>query len=347
LESRLAAIEEATSQKPPKRDYKVEMGPTENVKLFRADPKLLANKFAATMTLVTAGVDPADLQSISKYASQLVEDRERPSGDNSIRDLFRSLVERCPPDERPAEQLVEFLTSADVDRDIKQNNMRQFETNSGEVVGGWAFTIYAPTAEEGENRAKAILRLIDYSKSPLGEERFARAREALAAARRKEMELAKITDGIEALDAKIAQPSDIHGDILSELKAQKIMVTIELSGLSARVKACDEMLKESSVQRELSVSTLQSVSDMKIKAEIERIGIKEKLDQINKFIEEGDSRVATQNRILELHGARKLAEDQLRTLEMEAAQNVAQLRLGLPPHLLGNKLYVCPIEWTN
>ena len=35
---------------------------------------------------------------------------------------------------------------------------------------------------------------------------------------------------------KLAKPSEISTDILSQLKAQKVMVAVELAGLNARVK---------------------------------------------------------------------------------------------------------------
>src|SRR5439155_14574231 len=123
---------------------------------------------------------------------------------------------------------------------------------------------------------------------------LAEGRKRIENARTRYVEVARQGDVLRAEQEKLAKPSEISADILSQLKAQKVMVAVELAGLNARVKACDEMLKDA---KRLEVSALQSISDMKVKAEIERVGIKEKLDQINTFINEGDTRQATHGRI--------------------------------------------------
>jgi 16S rRNA C1402 N4-methylase RsmH len=146
----------------------------------------------------------------------------------------------------------------------------------GHHPDGWSYRIFAPTAEETEFRAAALLRLLDGGLSkPIKRHFVAEGTKALEAARKEFGEVAKQSAEIRTNEESLARPSEISADILSQLKAQKVMVAIELSGLNARVKACDDMLKD---PKRLEVSTFQSISDMKVKAEIERVGIKEKLD---------------------------------------------------------------------
>ena len=58
------------------------------------------------------------------------------------------------------------------------------------------------------------------------------------------VEVAKQGVTLRAEEEKLSKPSEISADILSQLKAQKVMVAVELAGLNWRVKACDEMLKD-------------------------------------------------------------------------------------------------------
>jgi hypothetical protein len=345
-ERSIRAIDEAALKEAPKRDYKVEIGPPAPTKLFRADPKLLANKFVATLTMSyreTINVPygprihgddfPEELRRLDANY-QGGSDR---SGRQSKPELFKFLVERCSPDHRPG-QLAEYLTSADCDRDVRL----------GIVLGpsgGLHYTIYAPTAEEAEARAAAILRLYDCGASrPLQQYSLAEGRKRLEEAKEPYAEYQRLSDAIRAEEERLAQPSEISADILSQLKAQKVMVAIELAGLIARVKACDSMLSD---PKSLPVSTLQSISDMKVRAEIERIGVQEKLDKINAFVTEGDRRAATQKQIETLTTQRSRVARTVSQCAQRAASCAALVEYYAPRELVDNKITISPVEWTN
>ena len=51
IEKLFDEIDEQLLAKPPERDFKVEKGPAEQLKLFHADPKLLENRFIARVVL--------------------------------------------------------------------------------------------------------------------------------------------------------------------------------------------------------------------------------------------------------------------------------------------------------
>jgi hypothetical protein len=156
--------------------------------------------------------------------------------------------------------------------------------------------------------------------------------------------LAKQAAALKQEQEKLAKPSEISADILSQLKAQKVMVAVELAGLNARVKACDDMLKD---PKKLEISALQSISDMKVKAEIERVGIREKLEQINTYIGEGENRQATQGTITSL---RDELSKQLRTArgflaQVERMTGLYDLYATIP--LQDDRITISPVEWTN
>jgi hypothetical protein len=362
-------FDDKAMQSPPQRTFAVAR-PTDKVKtpLVWADPKVLENKWVAEFTVFPGGLDLKDEKSLLEFENRLRSD-DRASGshpknledavtwggrrvfigghaeDASLSKHFQRLAENCPPDQRPD---VAFLTSADANRDVQRRPiaMRLQGTDySRGNLSAWRFTVFAPTAEEAEQRARAIVRLLDCGLClPMQRYCLAKGREALAAAHKAEADIAAQNEAIRVEQEKLARPSEISPDILSQLKAQKVMVAVELAGLIARVKACDEMLKD---PKRLEISTLQSISDMKVKAEIERVGIKEKLDQINAFIGEGDGREAASSKLTAAE-ASKLRAQQLLSSYASDARGFGQLVLLYAPlQLEGNQITISPLEWTN
>ena len=94
-------------------------------------------------------------------------------------------------------------------------------------------------------------------------------------------------------------------------------------------------------------SALQSINDMKIKAEIERVGIKEKLDQINAFVAEGDERKATRRRIGELNSKREQMQTELDNSERMATSRAQLFEHFAPLELANKEITVGPIEWVS
>ncbi|HZN36211.1 MAG TPA: hypothetical protein VFB80_20420, partial [Pirellulaceae bacterium] len=124
----------------------------------------------------------------------------------------------------------------------------------------------------------------------------------------------------------------------------KVMVAVELAGLMARVKACDGMLKD---PKRLEISTLQSISDMKVKAEIEFVGIKEKLDQINAFIGEGNDREAAASRLATAETNKARAQSRLASADNSALSYGELVLIYAPLQIEGNQIIISPIQWTN
>jgi hypothetical protein len=363
-------FDDKATQAPPQRTFVVARA-TDKVKtpLFKADPKLLENKWVAEFTVLPGGLDLKDEKSLLEFENRLrSDDRARGSHpknledavtwggrrvfigghveDSSLSKHFQRLADNCPP-EQPE---VAFLTSPDADRDVQRRPTTFMGLSSTGPypranLRAWQFTVFAPTAEQAEQRARAIVRLLDCGMClPMQRYCLAKGREALVAAHKAEADIAKQNEAIRVEQEKLAKPSEISPDILSQLKAQKVMVAVELAGLIARVKACDEMLKD---PKRLEISTLQSISDMKVKAEIERVGIKEKLDQINAFIGEGDGREAASSKLTAAE-ASKLRAQQLLSSYSSDARGFGQLvELYAPLQLVGNQITISPLEWTN
>lgn len=344
--ARYAQINETDLRQPPPRELKVQTGEVQKTKLFRADPKLVENKFIAQLNLapsqITFDSSPYDLRQQSGFpkdiAGRIALDNgsmfSRQSRGSQPSLIFKQLAEYCPADQRPAGQLP-ILTAPESDR--------AFNWSSGNR--GYAFKIYAPTAEEAKERAAAILRLLDGGISrPLQQYFLTQGREHLALARTKCDEYDALSAEIRLEQEKLDLPSEVSADILSQLKAQRVMVAVELAGLNARVKACDQMLSE---PKRLEVSTLGSISDMKVKAEIERIGTQEKLGRINAFIADGERREVIRMNILNLTNRRS---DVRRLASSETNYAEAHIRLVeyyAPQDIEGGAIVISPLEWTE
>ena len=328
-------------QAVPQREIKINVVPAVQTKLFRADPKLLLNKFVAQFALRR---DSASLRDFgggdfgfgsTRLASQFI-----PKTREALRTQHEYLLDQCPLDARPDQRMIDFLTSEDCDRDVRNTAMWR-----GYSEIEMTFRVFAPTAEEAEQRARAIMQLYDcgYTR-PVQRLALAEGRHVLEQSRKLAQDLPMLSAAIAAEEAKLAKPSEISHEILTELKAQKVMQTVELAGLNARVKACDAMLGD---PKRLEVSTLQSVSDMKVKAEIERVGIKEKLDQINDFIAEGDARNAAQSRLEELSFKHGSLQSTIEGQERRAWSHSALFTHFRPLDLAENRIDIGPVEWVS
>ena len=382
LEAKYKQMAEALDKPVPKRDFEVATGEPVKVKLFRADPKLIEKKFVATVILLTASERPPSGEGLLNFnfAALLQTDQQlafgtptssfgtryrypdqllalirwdgrllnSPGGriretDLSLSEHHKLMLEQCAAVNRPSQAMVEFLTSEDCDRDVTRTY--GYVKERGTNGTGWTFRIYGNSAEESKARVAALLQLIDGGVSrPMRQYFLTEGHKQLESVRTHFAEVAEQSAAIRVEEDKLVQPSEISSDILSQLKAQKVMVAVELSGLSARVKACDEMLKD---PKKLEISTLQSISDMKVKAEIERVGIKEKLDQINTFIAEGDQRQAAQGRIIDLRGVQTNALNRARSVQSRALSYAGLFDLYAPLPLKDNQITISPVEWTN
>ena len=353
----------------PERHLTVKTGPLQKIKLTRPDPKLLESKFIATFALRPAGLDVKDERSYQAFQQRVSYLTEPPLGGRDVPEALRSkglplvyvfhpqatpressallkhfqwLAERCAPDSRPNEEQVAFLSSTESERTVRR--VRRPGPGGG-IEYDAEFQIQAPTAEEAEARAKAIIRLYDAGFSlPIQQYLLGECQQMIEAARVEYAKLAPLDAEIAAQKEELSKPSEISSDILKELKAQKIMVAVELAGLNARVKACDAMLQD---PVKLGANALQSVGDMKVKAEIERVGIKEKLDAINGFIAEGDARDAALQKSGKLWTKRNNQFEHAERAAESVRRYIDLLKLFEPFDIPDNQITVAPLEWTE
>jgi hypothetical protein len=385
LAERYQKMAEQLQQPLAKRDIQIVAGEVQTVSRKGILPSILdQHKFMAVFSIQPQGFDSKkeavaiqhyerlqlDGQSLQKYPQELDRllkidgvriihgqwegfarrrngDETEPKEKELVQTRFQQLAGLCPRELLPDQKVVDFLSSEVSNRDVYQFvKSTQYKLPSGNpaIQAQLTVTVFALTAAEAEERARAIIQLYDGGLSrPMQQYLLEQGKKSLQFAAPEHDKVKQLEDQWKAEREKLAKPSEISPDILSQLKAQKVMVAVELAGLSARVKACDAMLTE---PRKLEISTLQSISDMKVKAEIERVGIKEKLDQINLFIAEGDTREKARERMTALANEMSEVRQKIFNYERSASQYASLFDLYAPFAVVDNQIKISPIEWT-
>lgn len=364
-------IDEKSLNEAPKRDYKVEKGQEKEIKLFKTDPKLLENKFVASARLVAmrhVPRDPRPDRSIAQMEGQMMAELMQPeltggipihwdpagrslytgrpsraiigSINTPIREYFSSVIPLCPKAELPSKDIVDFLTSAESDRDISWT----IEYTQGDV--DWLIEAYAPTQLAAEQRVAAIIRVLDCALCrPLQRTCLSEGRKSLQAARKGYEDVAKQSEGLQVEEGKSVTSSELTQDILLQLKSQKVSVSIELATLNARVKKCDEKLKE--LENKPQGALLETVNDLKVKAEIDLAAVKEKLAQIDAFIAEANNATAHRAKILQMQSSLGQLREGIRRHERRAETLGRAVLLCEPLPLKVNQMTISPVKWTN
>lgn len=357
---------------PQHRELSIEQKPVSKTKLFRADPKLLEQKITAYMTLRGASIDaessfsrpPLSNLEPNLLASMLPEDLAtlmrlgviqsssvgatfgglpgRRPRDMQINEIFQMLSDRCPADQRPEKTILEFLLAPDTaERELVMRSTTA--SAQGPLV---TYRVFAESAETAENRLRGILQLIDQGYCrPLQRTCLIEGRKSLEQARDAYAEVARLRKESSQEQAKLAEPSEITEEVLSKLKAEKVLLDVELAGAIAQLKACDALL---TAGKEPSATTLQSISYAKVRAEIEAAGITAKLDQMKELIAEGNGRVARYARLKSLgREIETIRRDRIYAAERQAKIYKTLFTLCAPPRVQEDQIVVAPIEWTN
>lgn len=395
LEKLFTEIDESSLTNSPEREFQVEKGELEKTKLFRADPKLLENKFTAQLLLFVASTDASTdalprnvpnvlydvrfhelsraVHDLPHGVKRLIDGRNRitiftamdPSSVGNIMarsmqpidtseaiatlsGYLKMLSELCPKDQLPPQSALEFLTGADCDRDVQCFFSHFAEPAADNARRAWYVAVYAPTEELAEQRARAIVQLFDAGLCrPLQRDCLVEAKKSLESARMGFEEVARQTEAIKAKQELLDKPSEVTTDILTQLRAQKVMIGVELAGLEARIKACNRMLMPLQVDAKTE-KVRESVSDMKVRAEVELVGTKEKLDRINALIAEGNDRRTLREETELLKGTRSELQREIDRQHLRRAEAYARLvSLYAPLEIKDNKITISPVEWTN
>jgi hypothetical protein len=345
-EKRLAAFEGDVLTTVPERTWKIVEADT--TKMLLKDVELVDRKFRGTVRLQLA--PGAHTTQIGELAGgwRLLSNETRalfasPGGpllfssgtgnleQPSASDFFRILIERTPKEQRPAPELLDYLSSPAANQDIT------FSRSSTDIYR----TVLGKTSDEVESRSKAIVQLLDAAMyQSTRRELLMAAQVSLAKAKAHLVEQQRLEAELKALRERADDADPISPELLTHLQAQQITIGIESDGLVAELKAGDELLKGSSDLEREAVRTRQ------INTKLEMSRQRAKLERINALLkaaqEQANRRRETTKLDREIASAAAKVAD-----EVGRVTTLAKLIDLLAPPAVDDAISIAPIEWVT
>lgn len=329
----------------PEREIQFEHTEAEHqLKLFRADPKLLEQKYSAVVRFEFAedpksgylSLVPPDLRDILNYGGMPLFRIPASRTPLSPEDFFRRLMERLPDEKTPSGETVEFFTG-------EEPGAGYVQLNVAHAPSSLEFRILAPTAELAQQRAEALVKLLDYGLTQPIQSRLRHEKRQL------QEEVTGYEERIEEAQERVAEyqqqlqdTESISAEELSALKTQQRLLAVDLAGTKARIQAADKLLSD---RRPLSETRIDRIENVKITAEIELAGLSGRQKTLNEMIEQAEQR-------LELVGKMRDASVQIRRAEVKKSEVNKRIRIfneavelfgPLPLH--EGKIVIQPIQW--
>ena len=348
-------------ENPPPREIKFERLETElEKKLIHPDPKLLEQKYVATVRLERRKAWKnfvGDKLSFEQFGIErktallpYLKDVElfgRGGGLAKPEKLFKGferLMQQIPEDRRDkVKETWEFFASARVDEGYVVVEV----AFSGESPESRTFftqlRVLASTPEIAEQRAVALLYLLDQGVSrPIEMELFKR-REIIAAEwRTNQQSLSAADTKFSELNKQLSTYADYTGDMLTGLRLQNLQLEVDLARAKARLATCEALLK----REPLPPSIRESMAHEKLKTEIDIAGIEAGQAKSQDLITQVKAKSALLSQIdtvtRERTSLRRDEEDRRSLL----VYLDAEIGMYAPLPLVDGKVIVQPVKWT-
>lgn len=346
---------------PAQREVKFERSDSDFAKrLTRPDPKLLEQKYVAIIRLSHPEVESSlgggnrgvvefgrsslrlddDISSHQFLAGRMLLTGELRLNDITYRDSFSRFLKQIPDDRLPAVEQLAFFTSEEVDRGyiLFVQHAREEMSLPSEIH------ILAPTPEIAEDRAKALLQILDQgSFRPIQTALFKQREEHAAEWSRTRQQASEVESQLKELRTKLADYADFTSDMLTGMRLQQLQLDVELSGAQARLEACQKLLNDLSPRAD----SRAKLEESKIVAEIEVAGIKASQAKASELVKTMKAKNEMTNQETGLQTRRA----DLRTQLDRSAQSIALLdsaiKQNAPMPLVDGKVLIQPIKWTQ
>jgi len=256
--------------------------------------------------------------------------RERPSAS----DYFRTLIKRIPEDQRPAAELLDYLSSPAADQDA---------TFSRSDTGIY-LSVLGKTSDEVESRLKAIVQLLDAAlHQSTRRELLTGAQVSLAKAKAHLAEQQRLEADTKDLRERMGDAARIPPEVLPHLQAQQITLGIDIEGLEAELKACDQLLQE----KQRTEQERDAARSRRVHSELELARERAKLARINAIVDEGHVQVSRRRELGDLSTKVSSAKSQV-----EAETRLVTTRANLidflaPLPAVDDAIRIAPIEWVT
>lgn len=350
------------------------------LKLFRADPELLKQQFAAVVEVfVPSHTDrrvPDRLSELAVFQGQSLlhiagfqlQAGRRPKPAN----FFQHLAEEIGATKEAADEERAFLLSDAVNEGYVTLRLSHLLDGANSNGGYYSFTILSPSQDQARERAEALIRLLDGAIAvPLQQElrRQRQQQEETIDSLRKQ--LAEAQDAAEQTEEeyqKVAGTAVGHEE-LSQLKTERRLLDVELAGIRARIETAEEILAKlrkpqggargnyggggrgdygGDIPPSPADARILKVEDLKITAEIDLAGLAARRKVLDQLIEDGIKRADLNSRRFAQSNAVRELQDRLDKEQrgFGGLQDVME-RYSKLYSLKNDKVVIRPIKWTE
>lgn len=351
----------------PKRAHGTEMLETKHRRrIDRPDPRLLEQKFAATVALELPkqaddwphsslkahselatseplrGILQADpLVNTHVFAALL--DQNAGGREQVLADaLLENLIKQVPKD-RLRESDLAFIRNGE-SRSFIKGDRRGKAAEPAVMI----FFVYGKTLEDCENNVNTLLTVLDEGMSrpvrlflddqrPLHAKQITDLQEKLAAAKIEHAEV----------EAKLKSLAELTPDLMLGLKQQQLALDVEAAGTQAKVAACEKILAAPAGQGEVSAARRSAAAAVMVEAEVALASIDARRAKLNELVANVKAKREFSTRLTNLANAIVIYPHQIRSQLSIVNRMDAEVERHAPLPVVDNRVTIQPIEWIS
>lgn len=353
-------------ENPPKREVKIEqLAEPHKIKFDRPYPWLAEQKFVVLVRLELPPPDTSNRSSL-EYPDLLprleyLEDTKILTGVRSgsgvpLRTSFAGLLKGTPDDLVPKEAR-EYFQSPEVDRGFVTvqgiNTERRAwygQRQEPDVENGKPMLhiwMYGKTVEECEQRARALLTLLDYGFSrTIQSEQFKQRTNYAEGLTKHQATVRALNDELQTLKKSLQDYADLNNDMLTGLQLQQREAEIALAGVKARLAAADRLLaaadKEGATQRRRD-----QLLETKLAAELDSADWEARQAKAMELVGKVKTRVELTTKLATAERQLPGVQQAARHYRDSALRLDQELRRHAPLPVVDQKILIRPIEWST
>lgn len=321
---------------PERKLQFVESQEPREMKLFEADPKLLELRYVAVLRMPYKQIDTRqlspDLQQLVSGAPQLrMATRIRTTVDTEV---FLRRVAHDASGSR-AQEMLSVLTESGGRR------ITTTERSNETMMPLVEHNLLTPTVEQAKEMVRALLFLYDQGVSlPAQREYCELQRSCLEDLNQRQRDLPALREKSARARRELQQYEETSQELLTQLKAQQRLATIDIAGVKARIDACNQLLKSVSSGRKEQVETT------KIAAEIELVGLTARKKAVDNIVQEAEKRKELVAAYTEASGEAAMANRAIADLRENIRQLESYKEQFRPFPAIEGEIAIHPIKWV-
>ena len=341
---------------PPMREIKIErLEEPRKRKLTKPDPKLFEQKFSAMVSLEL----PDSAAVFQSYLRRDENIRKLPYlGDRNLfspnqlgeygGDLSESLAlmtKALPTADPFTKEERAFLTDSESIGNHVSCSFMPVDVSSPrprKIV--CIFVVLGTTPEQAEMRSRALITLLDHGVCRPIQLFVFKDREPLCIEVRDfRRKLTQHQASINAVEGLLKSFADFTADMLPNLRVQQLQLDVDLAGVKARIATCEKLL----AQPNLKPERRSQIEDVKVAAEIESSGFDARRAKSEEFIGKVKTLIDLREKLSNAELSRNSALSQISARESRIQTIDAAIHAFAPLPIVGNKITVQPLEWTQ